>query len=458
MLRSIGSCSGLALVIVVSAVMAQEQSQRRGAGVIFAPGNPAELLRSGPMREEVRKELAISDEQTKQMEEAFAPLKELDGDFREAQGLAPEERRKRMTEIATKRAAEGKLAEERLNQILKPEQRARWKQLWLQRQGNVVLLQPEIAKQLGLTDEQREKMREIAASLNPQPGQPKLQDLSQQERQQFFGELNARRDKALLDMLEVLTDEQKTRFAEMKGKEFPFPTQRLGSFSDQPGGQQPPRVRAGGRLRGGLQTFGNPIELLEYPVVQKELAISNEQMQQLEKAFVPLRELGGDANEARNLSPEEQRKLLQEIAEKGAAASKLVAEDVDQILNPEQRQRLKQLWLQFQGIRLITQPDVAKELGLTQEQQDKIRKVLKVVQDHRMKAANPPPGQPGFQEFSQAELEQWRSELRALEEKAEAETLAVLTDEQKAKFAEMNGKEFDFQIPAFRRRRPSLKQ
>ena len=467
MLRSVGSCSGLALAIIVSAVMAQEQPQRRGPGPIFIPGSgPTEILRSGPMREEVRKELAIGDEQTKQMEEAFAPLKELDGDFREAQGLAPEERRKRMMEIAKKRAEESKLAEEKLNQILKPEQRARWKQLWLQFQGNAVLLQPEIAKELGVTDEQREKMREIAASLNPQPGQPNPQDLSQQERQQFFAELNARRNKGLRDMLAVLTEQQQARFAEMKGKEFPFPPQRLGSLSDQPGGQPPggsAQNRPGGgpgfgqvasRLRGWLQqTFGIPIDLLEGPAVRKELAISDEQMQQLEEAFAPLRELGGDFREAQSLSPEDRQKRFKEIAAKAMAANKLVAEKVDRILNPQQRARLKGLWLQSQGVYALNKPEVAKDLGLTQEQQDKIGKIVKALIDYRVKGWNPPPGQPGLQDFSQAERDQWRNELLVREEKTEAETLAVLTDEQKAKLTEMKGKEFEFQVPGLQRRR-----
>lgn len=232
------------------------------------------------------------------------------------------------------------------------------------------------------------------------------------------------------------------------------------ALAQQPRPQQQ-RARAGrAGLRGGLQTFGNQIELLEFPAVQKELAISDEQMQQLTEAFAPLRELGGDSMEARNLRPEEQRKRLLEIAEMGAAASKLVAEKVDRILNPQQRTRLKGLWLQFQGTRLLTEPEFAEELGLTPEQKDKIVEIRKVVRNHRLKALalNPPPGLPSFQDFSEAEREQWRNELRALEEKAEAETLAVLTAEQKAKFAEMEGKEFDFQIPALRQRRPRPKQ
>ena len=130
--------------------------------------------------------------------------------------------------------------------------------------------------------------------------------------------------------------------------------------------------------------------------------------------------------------------------QKGLAANKLVGEKVDQILNPEQRTRLKQLWVRSQGVYALRKPEVANELGLTLEQQDRIGKVVKAVLDYRRKGWNPPPGQPGLQDFSQAEREQWQNELRVREKQAEAEALASLTDEQQAKLADMKGREFDF--------------
>ncbi|HVA50270.1 MAG TPA: M56 family metallopeptidase [Pirellulales bacterium] len=438
-------------------VRAQDQPPRRGQPAI--PGGPMgaqidtplQLLSTSQVGDEVRKELAISEEQEKQIQEAFAPLKELNGDLREAQKLAPEDHQKRLEEILKKRVEETKLAEEKVNRILKPEQRLRYKQLWLQFQGMRAFFQPELVKELGLTREQQDKMREIAAAARrPEPGQPRLQDLSQQEQQQFVADWDARKEKAKREMLHVLADEQKTKFAELTGKEFAFPRNPFGEYIVRPTGersqqktQEAPRGRVGDRLRPGPR-FGTSVELLRSPEVRKELAVSDEQTQEIEEAFAPLLELSGATREAQNLSPEERQKRFEETNKKGVAASKLVAEKVDQILNPQQRTRLKQLWLQWLRAGALIQPEVVEELGLTQEQQDNIGKILKVVQNHRQKAANPPPGQPGFQDFSQAELDQWRNELLALEDKAEAETLAVLTDEQEAKLAEMKGKEFDF--------------
>jgi len=220
--------------------------------------------------------------------------------------------------------------------------------------------------------------------------------------------------------------------------------------------QEPPRGRVGDQLRLGPR-FGTSVELLGSPEVRKELGVSDEQTQQIEEAFAPLLELSGDSREAQNLTPDERQKRFEEFNKKGVAASKLVLEKVDQILNPQQRARLKQLWLQWRRASALTLPEVVEELGLTQEQQDKIREIRKAVENHLQPAAiRPPPGKPRFQDFSQTEREQWLNELRVLREKEQAETLAVLTDEQQTKFAEMKGKEFDFPYPMGRANRRAV--
>lgn len=200
--------------------------------------------------------------------------------------------------------------------------------------------------------------------------------------------------------------------------------------------QEAPRGRVGDRIR---------LELLRSPEVRKELAVSDDQTKEIEQALAPLLEPSGVPRGAQNVSAEERQKRFEQLSKQRAAASKLVAEKVDQILNHQQRTRLKQLWLQRLGAAALIQPEVVEELGLTQEQQDKIGEIRKVVENHLQPATiNPPPGQPRLQDFSEAEREQWRNELRVLREKEQFETLAVLTDEQQAKFAEIKGKEFEF--------------
>lgn len=155
--------------------------------------------------------------------------------------------------------------------------------------------------------------------------------------------------------------------------------------------QETPHGRLGDRIR---------LDLLRSPEVRKELAVSEEQTKEIEEAFAPLDELSGGTREAQNPSPEEQQKRFEERQKKGAAATKLVAEKVDHILNHQQRARLKQLWLQRLRAIALIQPEVVEALGLTEAQQDKIREIRKVVENHLQPATiNPPPGQPVFRIF-----------------------------------------------------------
>ncbi|HET6881720.1 MAG TPA: hypothetical protein VFI31_16270 [Pirellulales bacterium] len=234
MLRARTALVVVALLLSVSVAAAQDQPRGRGRGG-FGGGfggfggmggmfaNPVGLLRAP----EVQKELNLSEEQTKQVDEALADLNPGRGgfNFQELQNLSDEDRQKRMEEMRKKGEEAMKAAEEKMNKILKPEQLTRLKQLALQRQGVMALTRPEVAKDLGLTKEQQEKIREIQASTRPEGGR-NFQDLSDEERQKLFAEMNERREKAQTEMLAVLTADQKAKFEELKGKEFDFPQPR----------------------------------------------------------------------------------------------------------------------------------------------------------------------------------------------------------------------------------------
>jgi Spy/CpxP family protein refolding chaperone len=244
MLRAKRVLVAMALLLMVSVASAQDQPRGRGRGG-FGGGfggmggmfnNPVGLLGMP----EVQKELKLSEEQTKEVGEALAALNPGRGgfNFQELQNLSEEDRQKRMDEMRKKAEESMKAAEEKMNKILKPEQLARLKQLSLQRQGSMALTRPEVAKDLGLTKEQQEKIQEIQASARPQGGRQNFQDLSDEERQKLFAEANERREKAQADMLAVLTDDQKAKFEELKGKEFTFPQPRFGGGVGGGGGER----------------------------------------------------------------------------------------------------------------------------------------------------------------------------------------------------------------------------
>ena len=203
---------------------------------------------------EVQTELGITDEQKKEIQDLLeknrpqfgggagrgGPGGPGGGDNAEAQQRR-EEMAKRMQEME-KNVAEG------LAKILKPEQIARMGELRLQREGVNAFARTEIADKLGLTDEQKDKLRKIQADSRAAVtgGGGNFFDMSEEERQQAVAKMQEQRKKTEEAMIGVLTDEQKTKLTEMKGKEFKFPEGRGGFGGGGQGGERrrPERKKA----------------------------------------------------------------------------------------------------------------------------------------------------------------------------------------------------------------------
>jgi len=139
-------------------------------------------------------------------------------------------------------------------EVLKPEQRARLRQLGLQLYGPFTLLAPDVSQELKITTAQRQKLLAIQSNFrkqvedlqklrNTQLAQiPKPKNQSDekavkeymakaQELVKKFGpadtkKLEAAKKKAEADMLAVLTADQRKRWTQMQGPKFNFVTQR----------------------------------------------------------------------------------------------------------------------------------------------------------------------------------------------------------------------------------------
>lgn len=222
---------GFLVLLLSSAVSAQPPGRRGGAFGRRGFGGPGDMQNSSAALlrlPEVRQELATSDEQNKQIDETLAALGEQMrasfGNFQELQNLDEDERAKRFAEARQASEAANKKADEKLAGILDGKQRARLNGLRLQREGAAGVLRPEVAKELGLSEEQHGQLRQI-------------QDKSR-----------GQREAAEADMLAVLTADQRQKLSDMKGAEFQFP-QRRGGFGGGFG-------TGGGRGPGG--GFGGP--------------------------------------------------------------------------------------------------------------------------------------------------------------------------------------------------------
>lgn len=225
---------GLLFLLITSAVSAQQPPQRGPGGFNrgFGFGREAEAFPGTLLAmPEVRKELATRDEQNKQIDEAISGLqaqtRSLYGNFRELQNLPEEERAKRFADAGEKVQEARQKFVEKLATILDEKQLARLNQLRLQREGVAALNRVEVADQLGLSVEQREKVRAIQEVIRTAGiGAGNFQALSDDERRKLFSEMQERRRKADGDMLLVLTADQQNKLTELKGAEFKFPAPR----------------------------------------------------------------------------------------------------------------------------------------------------------------------------------------------------------------------------------------
>src|ERR1700732_5251144 len=192
----------LALVILgVSSSSALAQPPRGGRGGQGMMGGPMMLLN----QPSVQQELKISDEQKQQIHEAAAKLRQSAGDL---QGLDPSERQQKAQEMAR----EGERA---ASKILHRDQMKRLKEISLQVQGARAFSSPDFANALGLTDEQKEKIKAAEGSRG-QRGQPPPGSDPEAMRRRMEEMRKANLDK----VMNILTPGQKAKYKEMTGEPF----------------------------------------------------------------------------------------------------------------------------------------------------------------------------------------------------------------------------------------------
>ena len=206
-----------ALVVAVATAPAfgqrqQRQGQGRGG---FGGGGQTALLAA----KSVQEELKLTPDQVKEVEELSAKQREAFGGLRD---LSQEERAQKMQEMAKK-------SQEAIDKVLKPEQQKRLKQISLQAGGVMAAANnPEVAKELNLNEEQKEKLqtmrRESFAGFGGQKGKGGQRDPDALKKAAETRKTN--NEKAM----EMLTAEQKTKWKELTGEPFKGELPALGGF------------------------------------------------------------------------------------------------------------------------------------------------------------------------------------------------------------------------------------
>lgn len=262
-------------------VSAQQEGQNRQRGQ-GGPGGRGGFNFGGPgggfgggglmglvQMPEVQKEIKLTDDQKGLVETMAKDLREggQRPDRESFANLSDEQRRARFDEMRKAAEERAKQAEEGLKAALDEPQFARLNELRIQNEVQrigvyVALGRTEVADQLKLSQDQKDKIAKIAEANRPQfggrgpggPGgqrpeggqRPQGQDGQRPDFQAIAAEMRARREKAEGEALAVLTADQKASFQKMQGAKFEFPAPQFGRGPGGQGGGQPGQ-RPGGR-------------------------------------------------------------------------------------------------------------------------------------------------------------------------------------------------------------------
>lgn len=181
---------------------------------------------------EVQRELRLDEAQIDLLKQLGMEMQQRSRQlFQDFQSLAPEERGRRMAEFRTQQ-------DKKVAEILEPKQLARLRQLEVQQEGLRALGRKDMADDLKLTADQRQRVQGAldgerdAMRLMFQDFRPGGQTMTPEQREEVrrkFGEVRTATDSKLGA---ILAEPQKKQFQVMQGTPFKFPERRLG----RPGG------------------------------------------------------------------------------------------------------------------------------------------------------------------------------------------------------------------------------
>jgi Spy/CpxP family protein refolding chaperone len=193
----------------------------------------------------------------------------------------------------------------------------------------------------------------------------------------------------------------------------------------------------GGFGRGGFGGAGFRMMFLQNEQVQKELELIDDQKEQIKK----INEKADEERRANfagfgDLSQEERQTKLEELRPKMEESQKALAKQIDEVLMPNQRDRLKQVTIQIQGTAALSDDEVAKELALTDDQEKQIEQVRREAGERNREAFRD--GGAG------GDPEARRERFQKMQKETDDKVLAVLSSEQRDKFTKMQGEKFEF--------------
>jgi hypothetical protein len=216
-MRTLMCLASLGMLAILGPATVSAQPPRGGGFGMM--GGPAMLVG----QESVKKELKVSEEQGKKLEEFATQMREKRQGLRD---LDPEERRAKMAEL-------NKESEKALGEILTAEQNKRLKQISYQISGARAFNNPDVVSALKITDEQKSDLQKIN-----QEAMTQIQELMQgaggPPDEDTMKKMRALQTEATEKAVKVLTDDQRKQWKEMTGEPFKGEIK----FGQRPGGQR----------------------------------------------------------------------------------------------------------------------------------------------------------------------------------------------------------------------------
>ena len=186
----------------------------------------------------------------------------------------------------------------------------------------------------------------------------------------------------------------------------------------------------GGGRRGGGPGGGGSAEMLRNELVQKELGLTEDQLQKLEEAQRGMR----DNPEIRELFSKMREVPSEERGAVFAEIRAVMERQVTSVISEDQKKRLGELVLQRQGMRAFADDKTAESFGLSEDQRSKAKAIVEEYEGKRREVR-----------FNRDLSDEDRdAQLEKLSAERDEKVGAILTADQKAAFTKRQGQVFDF--------------
>ncbi len=219
-----------AALVAITAIGSTQGMRMMGMG----GGSPTQLLYAGGMggfgrgggggggapevtlRADVSKELKIADDQKAKIIAARSGMMEKMGEVFQNAGGDREAMQKGMADLIA-------ASEKEVNAALTDAQKTRLKELWIQRQGNSAIQNEGVQKDLGFTDAQKAKVKELNEK-SMEASQALFQKMRDQEldREQMQAAMAKNTEVMKVELGKILTAEQTAKLKAMGGVAFTF--------------------------------------------------------------------------------------------------------------------------------------------------------------------------------------------------------------------------------------------